>query len=134
MKKLSIILLMMSMLTVACAQNSKKQNIVSNSIDDVVEILYFHGKQRCATCRAIEEQTRKVVTEYNNSKVKLYVIDISLKENESIVEKYEVAWSTLILVKDNLRIDLTDMAFSYARTQPEEFCRQLKSEIKKIQQ
>lgn len=26
-----------------------------------VEILYFHGRQRCVTCKAIEEHTKEVV-------------------------------------------------------------------------
>ena len=29
-----------------------------------VEVIYFHGKQRCPTCRAIEKYTKEVV--YND--------------------------------------------------------------------
>lgn len=27
---------------------------------DRVEVMYFHGKQRCITCRSIEQQVREV--------------------------------------------------------------------------
>lgn len=29
--------------------------------DSYVEVLYFHGKQRCITCKSIEKYTREVV-------------------------------------------------------------------------
>lgn len=34
------------------------QNVAAG---DCVEVLYFHGKQRCATCIAIERNTREVL-------------------------------------------------------------------------
>lgn len=72
--------------------------VVENSevtAKDHVEVLYFHGKQRCATCIAIENNTLVVMKEnlseqVKNGEVVFKVIDISKKENEKIVEKYEV--------------------------------------------
>lgn len=58
---------------------------------DHVEVLYFHGKQRCATCIAIENNTLAVMKENLSEQVKkgevvFKVIDISKKENEKIAE------------------------------------------------
>lgn len=58
---------------------------------DHVEVLYFHGKQRCATCIAIENNTLAVMKENFSEQVKkgkvvFKVIDISKKENEKIAE------------------------------------------------
>ena len=52
---------------------------------DHVEVLYFHGKQRCATCIAIENNTLAVMKENLSEQVKkgevvFKVIDISKKE------------------------------------------------------
>lgn len=58
---------------------------------DHVEVLYFHGKQRCATCIAIENNTLAVMKENLSEQVKkgevvFKVIDISKKENEMIAK------------------------------------------------
>ena len=69
---------------------------------DHVEVLYFHGKQRCATCIAIENNTLAVMKENLSEQVKkgevvFKVIDISKKENEKSAEKYEViSWSLFV--------------------------------------
>lgn len=50
----------------ACGGNgTKKDNAVKveqsqpQGTKDCVEVLYFHGKQRCATCMAIEKTPKK---------------------------------------------------------------------------
>ena len=35
--------------------------MAQSQTDKYVEVLYFHGKQRCVTCKAIEKYTREVV-------------------------------------------------------------------------
>jgi thiol-disulfide isomerase/thioredoxin len=95
-------------------------------------VLYFHGKQRCATCIAIEKQTKQAVEELSDNRLTMRTIDISKKENESIVEKYEVAWSSLIVVKDGNVLNLTELGFSLARNNPDGFRERLKSEIKQL--
>ncbi len=97
---------------------------------DRVEILYFHGKQRCATCLAIEKNAKEAIENRFSDKMKsgtvvFKSIDISEKENEAIAEKYEVSWSSLFLCswkggKETYE-DLTEYAFANARTAPEDF-------------
>ncbi|MFA6858210.1 MAG: nitrophenyl compound nitroreductase subunit ArsF family protein [Bacteroidales bacterium] len=105
--------------------------------DNHTEVLYFHGKQRCITCKAIETLTKEVLkadfaTELESGEIVFKAIDISLKENEAIVNKYEVAFSSLILDNNGILVNLTDMGFSYAKGQPEEFKTQLKKELFKL--
>lgn len=97
---------------------------------DRVEILYFHGKQRCATCKAIEANAKEAIDarfadELKTGDVVFRIVDISRPENERIAEKYEVTWSSLILVKHaggkEQVENLTEFAFGNARTAPEEF-------------
>ena len=97
-----------------------------------MSVLYFHGKQRCITCRAIEKCAREVVAGMNPGQVEMRVIDISDEANIEIVEKYEVAWSSLIIERGEQWSDLTDMAFRFAKNNPEEFNKQLKEEIQKM--
>ena len=54
---------------------------------DRVEVIYFHGKQRCATCMAIEKNAKEVVNtlfanELKNGTVVFKTVDISTPEGE----------------------------------------------------
>ena len=53
------------------------------------------------------------------------VIDISKKENEKIAEKYEVTWSSLLVVRykngQETAENMTQFAFGNARKSPEVF-------------
>ena len=131
MKVITIALLFMSIVLSACAQTDSPKT-VPTAESDGIEVLYFHGKQRCATCIAIEKQTKQAVEELSDNRLTMRTIDISKKENESIVEKYEVAWSTLIVVKDGNVLNLTDLGFSLARNNPDGFREKFKSEIKQL--
>ena len=57
-------------------------SLAQTTPDTYVEVLYFHGKQRCVTCKAIESCTREVIDEQFNAqvkegKVRFRAIDIS---------------------------------------------------------
>lgn len=99
---------------------------------DTVELLYMHGKKRCATCIAIGTQAEAVVGELANDKVVIKTIDFSTAEGEKIADRYEVASSSLILVKGDKVENLTAMAFQYARNNPELFKKSLKESIEKM--
>ena len=131
MKVITIALLFMSIVLSACAQTDSPKT-VPTAESDGIEVLYFHGKQRCATCIAIEKQTKQAVEELGDNRLTMRTIDISKKENESIVEKYEVAWSSLIVVKDGNVLNLTELGFSLARNNPDGFREKFKSEIKQL--
>lgn len=121
----------------ACGGNgTKKDNTVKveqsqpQEAKDCVEILYFHGKQRCATCMAIEKNTKEAIEtqfadELKNGTVVFKTIDISKAENEKIAEKYEVTWSSLFISKwkdgKETYENLTEYAFANARTAPDAF-------------
>ena len=53
-------------------QTSDKAVVRNSEITakDHVEVLYFHGKQRCATCIAIENNTQAVMKENLSEQVK----------------------------------------------------------------
>lgn len=140
MKKLAG-LLVVFMLVVACQNSKNAQQTAQNGSDslnarNVVEVNYFHGKQRCPTCVAIENETKQLldsvyVSQLKDNSVRFRSIDISEKENQALVEKYEVTWSSLFVTyrnengKDSV-INLTDFAFSNARVRPDTFKMELK--------
>ena len=126
-------------LLVACGQKTTS-NIPTEreTLQDGVEVLYFHGKQRCVTCNTIEQLTREVLEEnyadeLDTKTIIFNIIDISQPENEKIADEYEVTWSSLFVSKwvNGVKIttNMTDFGFSYAKNQPEEFKKGLKEKL-----
>lgn len=106
---------------------------------DRVEVIYFHGKQRCATCMAIEKNAKEVVNtlfanELKNGIVVFKAVDISTPEGEKIADKYEVTWSSLFVNKWNdgkeIRNNLTEFGFGNARKNPNGFKKGLADKIR----
>lgn len=106
---------------------------------DRVEVIYFHGKQRCVTCMAIEKNANDVVNtlfanELKNGTVVFKTVDISTPEGEKIADKYEVTWSSLFVNKwkdgEESRNNLTEFGFGYARKNPDGFKKGLADKIR----
>lgn len=95
---------------------------------DVVEVLYFHGPQRCSTCTEVEELTMQLLGEQFSEPMqagRLRFRTIDIVEQEDIADEYEVVWSSLLLAdydSEGHRVieDLTDSAFLRVNTAPEE--------------
>lgn len=131
---------------VACNGSGTKKNAAAGvgqtqvqEQTDRVEVLYFHGKQRCATCVAIEKNAREAVEtqfadEIKRGTVVFKSIDISVSENEKIAEKYEVTWSSLFVCKwqggKETFENLTGYAFANARTAPEVFKKEVVEKVR----
>lgn len=132
--------MLVSLMLLACGEksNAVTANEQTAGMEDCVEVIYFHGKQRCVTCRAIEQNTKDVLNaqyakQMQSGQVVLRVIDISKKENEAIAEKYQVTWSSLFLVshkngKEQAE-NLTEFAFGNARSNPDKFKEGLQQRI-----
>lgn len=106
-----------------------------------LEVIYFHATRRCATCKAIEENTRKTLNTYfagqlKSGVIKLSVINVDEEKNSKVAEKYEATGSALFLTvtgdgKES-RNDMSDLAFSYARSDPEKFIKDLRDKINQL--
>ena len=147
MKKFSIFVfgvLLASFSMSACSfSNEEQKNEVTVEVakeGSVVEVLYFHGKQRCATCVAIENETKALMSGelaslVEEGRVVMKVIDITTDEGKSIANKYKVSYSSLFVVVKNgdkeKAEDLTRFAFANARNNPEEYREELKNMIMK---
>ncbi len=101
-----------------------------------LKIYYFHGIHRCASCIAIEKQTKVALENemkelYKNQKVALEVLTIEDVKNQKLVEKYDIWGSSLILVDDkgNKLADLTEEGFMLARSKPDKFRELLKEKV-----
>ncbi|MDD3037437.1 nitrophenyl compound nitroreductase subunit ArsF family protein [Bacteroides sp.] len=132
MKRIFILIIIATSLLSCGGSASKTQVATDTKQGDVTKVLYFHGKQRCVTCNAIEKLTKEVLDSLANEKIVMKVINLSKTENEAIADKYEVTWSSLILDRNGKVENLTDMGFSYAKGQPEVFKTKLIEAINNI--
>lgn len=131
MKK-AILATALSLALCACSSSGAKNATTAEGQPqkDRVEVLCFHGRQRCATCRAIEQHAREAIEtrfadELAQGTVVFRTIDTSEAGNEQIAEEYEVGWSALFISRwkegEETRENMTEYAFANARTAPGKF-------------
>lgn len=128
MKRLLALIAGVVLLCSCTGKPSGKQ--IDQADTNITRVLYFHGKKRCVSCNAIEKLTKEVVDSLADPDIEMSVVDIT--EQEEVAEKYQVAWSSLILDKAGRVEDLTQMGFSYAKNQPEVFKSKLIESITNI--
>jgi len=97
-----------------------------------VKAYYFHATRRCATCMAVEDVTKAVLKEKYAEKIPFESINREEDSKNPLLEKYKVSGQTLLIVKGDKVIDLTNEAFLNARTNPDKFKEKLKSTIDKM--
>ena len=130
----NVVLFLMMIAAVTGCQSRGGGATQAVTIDpDVVNVFYFHGKQRCMTCNAVEAVAKKTVeTAFaGNKKVRFVDLDNSEKVNEALVKKYEVAWNALIIAKGDNAIEITQQAFATAVNNPQALENLIKDEVNK---
>ena len=132
---IGLVLTLTCLLSACSGGNSRPNEQTAQSVSDTarapIEIMYFYGKQRCVTCRAIEQ----VVVELTQNELREAIASgqvhfraIDWTQETTLAERYEVAWSSLIIDCNGEITNLTEQAFTYARQQPDK----LKEEILKL--
>ncbi len=130
MKKISLLsfALVMIMGSWSCsAQSDKKQPAASAS--EEVNAYYFHFTNRCVTCRTVEEEAKASIASLYGDKVSFQSLNLDDEFSRSIAEKLHISGQTLLVVKGDTRIDLTNDGFLYARSNPEKFKAIIKEKV-----
>ncbi len=115
-------------------QETKEATKVETIAEGKVVVYYFHSKQRCKTCLAIQDVAAQTIEENfaDNTDVKFVELDFTEKNNEAIAEKYEVAGSSLIIASGEENINLTSVAFANALRSPETLNDTIVDEVNKL--
>lgn len=66
---------------------------------DKVNVYYFYGKPRCATCMKIENYTKSAVASMNDKNVIFKGIDMDNTANGAMVKKYNLYTKSVIISK-----------------------------------
>ncbi len=134
MKNLKSILVLLILIFTAYAGKAEMNQ--PNELKEAKTVVYyFHNTRRCPTCMAIEKTAKAVLAEPafagEKGKGELIFESYNAEEvaNKKLVEKMGVTGSSLIVVKDGKKTDLTSKAFMYALKQPEKLKKALRSAI-----
>jgi hypothetical protein len=120
-------------------ENSEKSSITTSNIPKSKVLIYnFHVTNRCASCIAIENATKKTLDTYFKSEVKqgrikLSILSVDDEANAKIAEKYQAFGSALFVTKvfngKETTTDFTGDGFKYAKNKEEKFIEILKNQI-----
>ncbi len=94
-----------------------------------VKAYYFHATRRCATCQAVEEVTKQALKEFYGDKIELLSVNREEDSASSLVKKYKVGGQTLLFIKGDKVVNLTNDAFLNARTNPDKLKAKIKATI-----
>ena len=141
MKKVFTILLL-CLMAVQFGQNTFASNPGKSTLsvtpeDKKVEVYYFHYTRRCATCQAVEDETKKALEQFYPAQMKdgsVTFLSINLEEgdNEAFAEKLGVSGQTLLLVAGEKKVDLTNDAFMNATTKPEKLHKEIRKTVDEL--
>ena len=130
-------LLLVAVSVSACnAQTSQDQKSAGVETDEL-QIYYFHFTKRCATCNAVENEAKLALEMFYTDQVKegnIAFTSLNLEEEDGkkMAEQLKVSGQTLLLVKGDQMVNLTNEGFMNARTKPDRFHEILKSSIDKF--
>lgn len=138
MKNITLALLLVVSVT-ACRQQpaQKTENNgrpITEAIDtNIVNVYYFHGKQRCKTCIAVGEIAKETVGKAYAGNSNVYFTEINTSEpgSEALVEKYEVTWNALIIARGGNSVEITRQAFATAAENPQALENLIRDEVNK---
>ena len=124
---LSFVLLALTGSFACNAQTSKKAT--QDSASDKVEAYYFHFNARCITCKTVESEAKADIQSLYYGAVSFKAINLDDDSSKVIAEKLQVSSQTLLIVKGDKKIILTNEGFMYAINNPAKFKTIIKEKI-----
>lgn len=110
------------------AQTPKKEEKKAGSTANV-EAYYFHFSARCVTCKTVEAEAKNDIESLYNGKVTFKAVNLDEASSKALAEKLQISGQTLLLVKGNTKINITNEGFMYARSNPEKFKAVIKEKV-----
>ena len=138
MKAIKFMFLLLATVSVSACNAQTSQDQKSSVADtDELQVYYFHFTKRCATCNAVENEAKFALEMFYADQVKegnIAFISLNLEEEDGkkMADQLKVSGQTLLLVKGDQMVNLTNEGFMNARTKPDKYHEILKSHIDKL--
>jgi hypothetical protein len=115
------------------AQPDKKQTVSASSGNDV-EVYYFHRTVRCVTCKTVEAEARKNIEmlyadQVKTGKISFTSLNLEEATGKAMGDKLGVNSQTLLIVKGDQKINITNEGFLYAVSKPDKFKEIIKEKV-----
>ena len=94
-----------------------------------IEVYYFHYSRRCVTCQAVEAVAQDALIDFYEGRIALKSVNLDDKANSDLAKKLGVKGQSLLIVKGDKKIDLTNEGFLNARSNPDKLASKIKETI-----
>jgi hypothetical protein len=133
-KTLLFSFVILSLAGISCNTRTKQKPAAIASMSGDIEVYYFHMTIRCVTCTTIEAEARKNIEmlypeQFKAGKISFTALNLEEATGRSLGEKLGVNSQTLLIVKGDQKINITNEGFLYAVPQPQKFADIMKSKI-----
>ena len=128
MKAFKFIFLLILVPFFACSSQTSdnKQAGTAEVSSDKIEAYYFHFTARCVTCKTIEAKAKENLetlypNQFKQGLITFQSLNLEEASTKPVAERLGVSGQTLLIVKGNKKINLTNEGFMYAVVKPEKF-------------
>ncbi len=135
--KPSLLFLFIATILFSCktqtAENQAAESVASND----VQVYYFHNTKRCATCNAVEDETKVALEIFYKDQMtagtmEFTSLNLEDEKGKEMAKSLHVSGQTLLITKGDTHVNLTNEGFMNARTNPTKFHEILKAQIDKL--
>jgi len=135
--KSSLLIMLTALSLFACNAQTSENQTSDIVLSEDIHVYYFHNTKRCATCNAVENETKMALDMFYEDKMKSGVIEftsLNLEEDEGkdMAQALHVSGQTLVIVQGENHVNLTNEGFMNARTNPTKFHEIVKTQIDKL--
>jgi hypothetical protein len=118
----------------SCKGQTERKQIVSATSGNDVEVYYFHRTVRCVTCKTVEAEARKNIemlyaNQVKTGKISFTALNLEEANGKAVGDRLGVNSQTLLIVKGDQKINITNEGFLYAVSQPQKFTEVMKSKL-----
>ena len=133
-KILLLSFVMICLVGVSCNTRTNQKAVALSSMNGDVGVYYFHMTVRCVTCTTIEAEARKNIEMLypelvKAGKISFTALNLEEATGRSLAEKLGINSQSLLIVKGDQKINITNEGFLYAVSQPQRFADIMKSNI-----
>jgi len=104
-------------------------NAQTNAKISGIEVYYFHATNRCVTCEAVESVSKEALKQYYGDEIALKSINRDEDKKNPLIKKHKIAGQTLLVLKGDKAVNLTNFAFMNARSNPEKLKEKIRETI-----
>lgn len=137
MKIVKISILLLAIVLGSCSSKTEPEGAVFDPDADQVQVVLFHLEKRCASCNAVEKETRFVMENsfgeaLEKGELSFVSMDFQNSEGKKAAKLLKASGQTLFVVRGDSIADLTSDAFMFAQTHPERYREALTEALKNM--